>query len=139
MIQLWSYIKRIFNCKSVFTVPEGDIIDRYSILQLRIEHGDEIAKNEIALYQTEVDKLINNERILFLYKELYHANASIWNLESNLRQGNLGNIPLEEVGKTALEIRNINRQRVAAKNAINQFFGRAIDHKIDHASQENNP
>jgi hypothetical protein len=116
-------------------VSEGDLLDRYSILMLRIEHEDEAAHNEIVLYDLEAKKLIQDERISTLYKELCDANRIIWELESNIRQNKTESLSLSDIGRTALEIRNINRRRITAKNAINAIFGRFLDNKVNHASE----
>jgi hypothetical protein len=43
-------------------------------------------------------------------------------------------MPLEEVGKRALEIRDHNKLRIAAKREIDIFYGHAPDVKVEHAS-----
>lgn len=127
------YLEVIVGSK--LTVTEGDVLDRYSILVLRLEHGDENAHNEIVPYEIEAKLLMNDERIAKTYEKLYSANRSIWKLESDIRQNKIEKLSLSDIGKRAIEIREINRERIAAKNSINEIFGRYKDIKVDHVSQ----
>jgi len=68
--------------------------------------------------------------------ELYIVNAKIWDLESDIRKGKEGELGLEEVGRRAILIRNLNRERVALKNKIIEETGIGFkDVKMNHASQ----
>ena len=131
------YLRSAVEARTSLTVLEGDVLDRHSILMLRLEHGDKDADGDLALYDPEARELVKDSRIASLYEELCDANRAIWNLESNIRQDKTGDMSLSDIGKAAIEIRNINRRRIAAKNAVNAIFGRFLDHKIDHVSEEN--
>ena len=74
------------------------------------------------------------------------VNQKIWALENDLRKGKEGQIvngvrlTKEEIGKRAIMIRDINRERVALKNAINAKFRKMFDYfkeyKINHCSED---
>ena len=70
-----------------------------------------------------------------LVDRLCIVNQKIWHLENDVRHMKELNMPLEEIGRRALLIRDFNKERVSYKNAIDEiseeFFG---DLKIDHAS-----
>ena len=71
-----------------------------------------------------------------LVDRLSIVNQKIWHLESDVRKGLLDN-NLEEVGRRAIEIRNQNAERIALKNAINEYTGVGFKEvKINHASQK---
>ena len=127
----------------------GDLLDRHSILLLRREHGDAAAIVELKKCDAEAKALVQDERIALLYVALMDANKTIWGLESAIRQGK-SNVDLlknhdlsdpwavaayAQVGMRALEIRQVNGQRISAKNAINKLFDCPPDVKVDHASR----
>jgi hypothetical protein len=68
--------------------------------------------------------------------DIIEANTRIWILESDIRNGK--DMPLEEVGRRALQIRDINRMRIEAKNKINEIFGDYQEIKVNHASERSN-
>jgi len=77
------------------------------------------------------------EAIADLIDRLCIANIKISILESDIRQGKEDELGLEEVGRRALEIRNINRERVALKNNLKEIFGDGFqDIKVKHGSEE---
>lgn len=103
----------------------GDMFDKWSILRMKVRLLDSICdeyieiKKEIKQYDTGYfDSLA----------DLIEANSKIWILEADIRNGK--DMPLEEVGKRALQIRDINKMRVDAKNKINKIFGEYLEIKI---------
>jgi hypothetical protein len=120
----------------ILQLTSGDLLDRHSILLLRIEHGEPMAEQEFALYDPEAKKLVSNPLIAELYVHLLNANRSIWDLESAIRK--YQDLTLEEVGRRALKIREWNGKRVAAKNAINIIYNQLPDVKISHLSEDRN-
>ena len=57
-------------------------------------------------------------------------------MESDIRKGKEGELGLEEVGRRAILIRNLNRERVALKNKIIEETGIGFkDVKVNHASE----
>jgi len=78
-----------------------------------------------------------NESIADLIDRLCIANIKISILESDIRQGKENELGLEEVGRRALQIRDINRERVALKNALKEIFQDGFkDIKAKHRSAE---
>ena len=59
----------------------------------------------------------------------------IWNLENEIRKGGENKFTLEEIGRRALEIRDLNRRRIKYKNKINDMTRDFREHKINHRSQ----
>ena len=76
-----------------------------------------------------------NEAIADLIDRLCIANIKISILESDIRKGKENELGLEEVGRRALEIRDINRERVALKNELKRIFNDGFkDIKVNHRS-----
>jgi hypothetical protein len=71
-----------------------------------------------------------------LVDRLSIVNVKIALLEVDIRQGREGSLGLEEVGRRALAIRDLNRERVALRNALNETLDPEAftEHKVRHAS-----
>ena len=112
-------------------IQRGDVFDRFSILILKAIHSTEIEtiKDELSELLLEFKVLNLKEAEVFL--NLLSTNNKMWDLESDIRQGKEKKLGLEEVGKRALAIRNLNKQRIALKNSISQYK----EIKSDHASE----
>lgn len=64
------------------------------------------------------------------------VNLKIWHLESAIRSGKEGKMLLDEVGRRALQIRDLNAERIALKSALNEIQGSSVKEiKVDHASE----
>ena len=110
----------------------GDIVDRYSICKLKSERLGLDNTKELNDLKFEINKY---EGVDYFIDNLYEVNSDIWNLESDIRRGNENILGLEEVGRRAIAIRELNGIRVNLKNKINTFFNTGfIEKKIDHAS-----
>ncbi len=109
----------------------GEIADRYTILRMKAAKAPELL-SELSKYSEEIVRL-NIMRIWPLVLILMEMNAKIWMLEADIRNGK--EMPLEEVGKRALAIRDLNKNRVLAKAEIDKIFKVTPDVKVDHASQ----
>jgi len=73
------------------------------------------------------------EAIADLIDRLCIANIKISILESDIRKGKEDELGLEEVGRRALEIRDINKERVALKNTLKDIFTAGFkDLKVKH-------
>lgn len=115
-------------------VSKADLCDRYTILLLKDSRlpdnpnvRRELAAYEAALLSRKLDNFI---------ERLYIVNAQIWHLEADIRAGKEGELGLEEVGRRALKIRDLNRERIAIKNEIAEKFGEFIEVKGQHASEK---
>ena len=141
----------------------AEIIDRYSILKLKLERLapqnkefesiikkelvvlapsqnkdlESIIKKEFAAYENALGEF--EKKGVFLKPEwiskLYEINGRIWDLESDIRQGKEGKLGLEEVGRRALKMRGINRERIEMKNLITKESGSGFfEIKVNHTS-----
>ncbi|RLG16057.1 hypothetical protein DRN69_01830 [Candidatus Pacearchaeota archaeon] len=128
--------------------PLDELLDKRSIVQLKIENfSDKEAdkrrlEKEYQDYTCAIIEYINEnvctkEQVERWHKELYDANKRTWNLEADIRKGQIGHLTLEEIGKTAIAIRESNGIRVGIKSKIVRETGVGYKEiKINHASQD---
>ena len=116
----------------------GEFLDRLSILTHKAQKIGEEAYPEFVkvveefLLETPSD---NFEEVIKGLRELYKINGEIWNLESDLRQGNEKKLGNCEIGKRAIQIRDWNKKRIAEQNRLIDIFGGFKNIKKDHASE----
>lgn len=119
-------------------MPLPEIIDRFTICKLKLERiGEKHLENEYNVYLEEINKFKKKGLIMEGWiKELYDLNGKIWDLENDIRKGKEGELGLEEVGRRAIKIRELNKLRVSVKNRIVEGTGLGFkDIKMNHASQ----
>lgn len=100
-------------------MPISEIIDRYTITKLKDERTDENVTDELLAYKNEINQYSTNLDVYI--KRMYEINAKIWNTESDIRKGGAG-LPLDEVGRLALKVRDLNCDRNAIKAEIVDKF-----------------
>ena len=77
------------------------------------------------------------EGIYEYVNKLKEINGKIWDLESDIRKGKEQELGLEEIGRRALKIRDLNKIRVGYKNEMVKKYGEGFeDIKINHGSSE---
>ena len=128
------------NNKQLVVMPTCELCDRYTIALLKKERlsDDQLDKEslqkQIDYYKNGIDS--TNSKLAQLIKDLYNINSLMWDAEHDIRKGLDKNLGLEEIGKRAIRIRDLNRIRVAIKNIIaetvneNEF----VDCKMNHVS-----
>jgi len=117
-------------------MPLSDILDRYSILilkQRRLPQHEDINKACIQ-FKMEIDIHEDQDFVQEHLEALIAVNGKIWDLESDIRRGKEGELGLEEVGRRALMIRDLNTERVRLKNLAAERLGEFKEVKVDHAS-----
>lgn len=121
-------------------MPICELCDRLTIAQLKLARLDETQINkkelqaQINYYAKGVD--IDNIDLRNLVFQLAAINGKMWDAEHEIRKGLDDDLGLEEVGRRALAIRNLNRERIAIKNKITDLVGQPEfkDCKMNHAS-----
>lgn len=117
--------------------PVSEMCDRLSILNLkseRLPQNDE-TEAQIKEFRQALFEDVKHSDIAALTFELYTVNGKIWDLESDIRKGKEGDLGLEEVGRRALAIRDLNKIRIEFKNQIADILGEHKEIKGNHASQ----
>jgi hypothetical protein len=121
-------------------MPIAEVLDRLSILILKCERlrpGVDEYLNEFFTYAREI--LLEEDRdslpfLLDVLESLYIINGKIWDLESDIRSEREAELGLEEVGRRAIYIRKINKQRIEIKNEIARTVGEPVETRKNHGS-----
>jgi len=114
--------------------PVVELVDRYAIAKLKFDRTE--ANLEELEFYTEQLRAFDVSVVQFEMMELYNIHSQIWNLESELKTGREQELPLEEIGRRAIAIRDWNNRRVALKNNIAEKLGCHVrEIKQDHLSQ----
>jgi len=123
--------------KPVF-MPIPEIADRYTIALLKIERlrADEIdmddMRKQIDYYRDGLN--LKDPELAQLVENLYDINGEMWKAEHAIRKGQDENLGLEEIGRRALHIRDLNRSRMKIKNDIIELTGDGFkDCKMNYA------
>ena len=122
----------------------SELADRFTILKLKVErlpdNNDIIQLYDVFLAELEaslvkLDKE-TEEKVRTKIKLLYKYNAITWDLEAEIRNGNIDD--LKEMGRRTILIRENNACRVRIKNNIAVLIGEkhGIDYKVDHLSEK---
>ena len=108
-------------------MPISEVADRFTIAMLKLERlpEDEISKEdlkrEVDLYSSGLNW--HHIDLAYLIGDLYRINGLMWDAEHEIRKGQDEKVGLEEIGRRALRIRDLNRERVQVKNAIIELTG----------------
>ena len=98
-------------------MPLSEIIDRYTITMLKSERTNEDVNEELETYKKE---LPSSDEVENFITRMYEINGKIWNTEGDIRNGT--DMPLEEVGRLALKVRDLNCVRNGIKAEIVDAF-----------------
>ena len=104
-------------------MPLSEILDRYTITKLKSERTNEDVSDELRTYKKEIDNPDYVERsnhIASFIDRLYRINGQLWDTEKDIRSG--VDMPLEEVGRLALKVRDLNCKRNEIKAEIVDAF-----------------
>lgn len=113
-------------------MPISEMADRLSIAILKDIRTENDMSEEIIAYREE---LKHYECENYIHK-LIEVNGKIWDLEADIRAGREGSMSLEEVGRRAIAIRELNKIRVGYKNELVEKFREGFkDIKINHGSE----
>ena len=104
-------------------MPLSEILDRYTITKLKSERTDEDVSDELRTYKKEIDNpdyVERSNQIIAFIDRLYEINGELWDTEGDIRKG--VEMPLEEIGKLALKVRDLNCTRNEIKAEIVDTF-----------------
>ena len=119
-------------------MPLAEVVDRYTICLLKLERlPDEDAERltkQVKYFEAGVPY---EPAVRVLAHKLREINGKIWDAEAAVRAGQDQALGLEEIGRRALAIRDLNRERIALKNQLSAWAQDGMeDVKVNHASQE---
>ena len=120
--------------------PLPEVVDRYTIFQLKLERLDhtqidiDSMKDQLEYYKKGID--FTNTQLLKLSKDLYNVNGRIWDTEGSIRAGLDDELGYDEIGKRAVQVRDLNRVRMSIKNDITELTGEGFkDCKMNYAGE----
>ena len=105
--------------------PVIELVDRYCIAVVKFEKTHGANNEELRFYEAQIahlDRAIIQKHLDALYEIHYR----IWNMEDDFKKCRIDNAPLEEIGRRALEIRDLNNHRVETKNKIAELVGDSV-------------
>lgn len=112
--------------------PTIELYDRLAIAEVKWEKTQ--ANQEELEWYSDHCEVVSDVREL--YEDLKDIHRQIWSLESELKTGREMEIALEEIGRRAIAIRNLNNQRINLKNTIADRLGDPVrEIKKDHLSE----
>lgn len=114
--------------------PIIELVDRLVIAEIKW-HRTQANAAELAWYQEQILHL----DITIIHKQmqqLKEIHNSIWELEKELKSGHEHNLPLEEIGRRAIAIRDLNNKRIQLKNLMAETLNCPVrEIKHDHLSE----
>ena len=114
--------------------PVIEIVDRYTIAV--VKHGKTNGANQEELnFYLEQMKEANINPLDIKVIELIEHHSYVWSLEDDFKKAKIDNLPLEEIGRRALYIRDIGYRRVDLKNDFAKILGDPVrEIKQDHVT-----
>lgn len=114
--------------------PVVELVDRYSIACLKYDKT-QANKEEVEFYKNQLSNY-DISTVRSEIAELYDIHKQIWDLESQLKSGKEHELPLDELGRRAIAIRNLNNKRIKLKNIAAEKLGCTVrEIKKDHLSE----
>ena len=126
-------------------MPLSEILDRYTITKLKSERTHEDVSDELRIYKNEInnpDYVERSSLIASFIDRLYKINGELWHTEGDIRKGI--DMPLEEIGRLALKVRDLNCKRNEIKAEIVDTFAEGFKEikinykKVDYGRNEIN-
>ncbi|MDB3990608.1 hypothetical protein N9425_02000 [Gammaproteobacteria bacterium] len=118
-------------------MPLSEVIDRYTITLLKSQRTEEDVAEELNAYKKEIPE---GDSVEIYINRMYEINGKIWNTEGDIRSG--VDMPLEEVGRLALIVRDLNQIRNGIKSEIVDEFAEGFKEikvnyrKVDYGRSE---
>jgi hypothetical protein len=115
--------------------PIIEIVDRYTIAVVKHRKTNGANQEELDFYLEQM-KTVNINPINALVLELIEHHAYVWSLEDDFKKNRIDGLPLEEIGRRALHIRDIGHKRVTIKNTLAELLGDPVrEIKRDHITE----
>jgi hypothetical protein len=120
---------------TTFKFPIIELVDRYTIARVKHEKTQGANQAELDFYQQQINQLdvyaIQAE--LFVLEDIHRR---IWAMEDDFKKCRIDGADLSEIGRRALEIRDLNNFRVQYKNTIADKLNDPVKEiKKDHTSE----
>jgi hypothetical protein len=124
-------------------LPHLELIDRLCIARVKYERTSGGNKDELEWYEDRYKEMITDlsadqlSRLQCDIEEITRIHNKIWDLEWQLKSGVEHLLPMDEIGRRAIAIRDWNNKRIRYKNSISELFGQTPrEIKMDHLSAD---
>lgn len=124
-------------------LPELELIDRLCIARVKFERTTGANQDELDWYEERYQEMISEltaeqrSQLDSDIREITNIHNQIWNLEWQLKSGVEHLLPMDEIGRRAIAIRDWNNKRISFKNSIAALFGLKLrEIKTDHLSAD---
>lgn len=115
--------------------PAVELLDRLAIARVKWRRTKSNAE-ELAYYERQAQQFNLDSQCHTAMQELEHIHDTIWELEKELKSGREQELPLEEIGRRAIAIRDHNNLRIRHKNFLAERVGCPVrEIKKDHLSE----
>jgi hypothetical protein len=114
--------------------PVIELVDRLAIAEIKWQRT-QANHEELEWYQQQMQQL-DVSLIAQHMQRLQDIHNSIWELEKQLKSGQEHQLSLSEIGRRAIEIRNLNNKRIQLKNQMAEILSCPVrEIKHEHISQ----
>jgi hypothetical protein len=115
--------------------PVIELLDRLAIARVKWRRT-ESNLTELRFYEDQMNNLDLDDQCHATMLKLEQIHDTIWDLEKELKSGQEHLLPLDEIGRRAIEIRNHNRRRIECKNLLAEMLQCPVrEIKKDHLSE----
>jgi len=122
-------------------LPVLELIDRLCIARIKYKRTNSANQDELDWYEDKYSQLVKTltadqrETLDHNIQEITVIHNRIWDLEWQLKSGVEHLLPLDEIGRRAIAIRDWNNRRITYKNSIAELFSLKMrEIKTDHLS-----
>jgi hypothetical protein len=101
--------------------PTIEIVDRYAIAVVKHMRTNGANKEELEFYLTQMQEIridLNHP----LIQELIKHHEYVWSLEDDFKKAKIDSLPLDEIGRRALHIRDVGYNRMTLKNSLAEIL-----------------
>lgn len=101
--------------------PIIEVVDRYAIATVKDCKLGGANKEEVMFYTAQLSAYGLNPHHQ-LIRELIAHHKKVWQLEDQFKKGTVDSLPLEDIGKMAIEIRDFGKERQRIKNELAKLY-----------------
>lgn len=115
--------------------PIIEIVDRYTIAVVKHEKTNGVNQEELDFYIEQMQE-VNLDLQHQLILELIEHHKYVWSLEDDFKKNRIAGLPLEEIGRIAIAVRDQGYKRTQLKNALAELLNDSVrEVKQDHSSE----
>ena len=115
--------------------PIIEIVDRYTIAVVKHKKTNGANQEELDFYIEQMQE-VNLDLQHQLILELIDHHSYVWSLEDDFKKNRVDGLPLEEIGRIAIAVRDQGFKRTQLKNTLAALLNDSVKEiKQDHSSE----